>query len=134
MRRQPTPEEVEDYCEKNIKPILNKHRATIVAADYSAHLKARPLESFDVMTIEYQGERIALDASMIGIPKDLEFFLSHFDRVKRIAEDLKPIEAVFHTDIFGKFKSEFSSTERISIAYHFVCQKLIEANRTIHSD
>lgn len=128
----PSQKAIDAHVEAVIVPVLQDHGAVIVARNYD--------DFYNVLTIEFRGERITVVASVVGRadPKGLRFFLRHFDEVREIVKRLMAITDPFYSDIsiaidtafdtaFGKQRSV---DERL-LVFSFICSKLRAAGKHI---
>jgi hypothetical protein len=122
-----TTQEIDRHIEAVILPVL---------AEYGASVVARNDESFyDLLTIEYRGQRIALSRPVIGRndPKALKFFFRHFDALSGVIEDLLTVADPFYSDVSLALDALFrgKNPDERSLAFQYVCDRLRAAGKRI---
>lgn len=132
----PTPAQVQAYCEANVLPILKRWGATVRRTAYDAHLKAQPYERFIVMEIAKDGHVVELSGSEVENLRALDFMLEHWADLLAIAADMSNIAAPFHSDIHFRMHNRWPNrnVNDTGLAYMFVCLVLRKMGKTITSD
>lgn len=132
----PTAEQVTEYINEKILPLLAKYGATVVETNPSAHLQVEPGMIFYPLEIEFQGEQIALSGGDIERPVNIEFLLKHWDRVQKVLRSLDGTTDPFHSDVRRAFEGEFDrrTLQHDQIAYGYVCDKIRKSGRRLWTE
>jgi hypothetical protein len=122
-----TTQEIDQHLDTVILPVLKQYGALVVA---------RHDESFyDLLVIEYRGQRIALSRPVIdrNDPKALKLLLRHFDTLTGVIADLMQISDPFYSDISMALDSLFrgKNPDERSLAFRYVCDRLRAAGKRI---
>jgi hypothetical protein len=122
-----TTQEIDHHLQAVILPVLKQYGALVVA---------RHDESFyDLLIIEYRGQRIALSRPVIDRrdPKALKLFLRHFDSLSGVIKDLLTVADPFYSDVSMALDALLrgKNPDERSLAFRCVCDQLRAAGKRI---
>lgn len=132
MEMNPSPEQIEEWANDNLLPVLEKAGAEVIEAHYDALELAAPYTLVVMLVFKYRGERIELTNSDFDNIKAVEWLFRHWDTVQKIVKDFENRTDPFYSDVSHAFKSHVKTAagrRYKTLAYKYVCDKIRQHTR-----
>lgn len=123
-----TNEEIEAELAKDFYPLMEKYGAKVISKKFDVF--------YEFITIEFQGETLALTCGQVFHRQSLEFFLKHIDGLRNCLNSLLHITSPFYSDINLHLEAEFGKraiANKLPIPFKWLCEKLKAQGRRIWS-
>jgi hypothetical protein len=116
-------EQAARYIADELAPLCEQYGARIVAAN--------PASFCDFVTLTYKGKVFSLNQPEATFPLAVAFFLQHFEEIEEITAEVLAMEEPFHFDINERLCNRFGYRQPTKTAHLYICDRLIEAGKTI---